>query len=495
MKLSASLIFEQLSGQAELISAGARFDELCLGRPTFYSGGNVSPGELLIDADGLLTGVSLLPEGCCIIVSDAPDGFLPASASVLCVKGTGREELLNELQRIYDIYDEWDERLHRCISSHRDMQSIIDLSSPIFENPLCFTDAAFRYTAMSDCARHGGDAADIVPQNPDEVFLCEHPEMLTDRGDLAVFRSASKNKKLLCAELRSHQQFVVGIILIENRTSLRRSDAALLAHMADYVLMLFEYTSAMRRGSTLSLVTVFVSLLEMQPVSLSELSSALSVFDWRIGDPYEVFYLKLPSPEYDYSYLTNRGREFEKLLSSSLAVAYGGDIVMIHNLSGAKEVEPTAKLHAFLRDNRLGCGRSRVFRDISELHAHYAQAVYALTCGARRYPEKLFHRFSDYCLDFMSENCLGDQKAESLLPSGLSELSEHDRRHGTQYLATLRAFCDMKYNATHTADALHIHRTTFLDRLKRIQEILDVDFDSPDERLHLLLALRLLDSK
>ena len=498
VKLSASLLFERLTEYLVLYSSGRHFGELCLGRPAFCRAGDpIGRGRLLIADGGSLPDGADVPSDCCLISVGAPPAGYKAACTVLFAPGVGAHELFNELQRLYDVYDDWDEKLRRCISTRRDMQSIIDLSSPLFENPLCFLDASFRYTATSDCARRGGDAEAIVPRRPAELFSSDCPgaETLTDRGDLLLRRCASGGKNLLCASLRSHQQFVVGIILIENHTHFRRSDAALLAHMADYVLMLFEYTSAIRRDSTLSLVTVFIRLLDRQEVTQTELTNALAVFDWRLGDTYEVFYLKLPSPEYDYNYLTSRGRELEKLLPSALAIAYGGDIVIIHDLSRAREREPAARLHAFLRARKLAYGRSRVFSDISELYSHYLQAVYALRQGTARYPEKLFHRFSDHCLDFMTENCRGTQKTESLLPGGLYELIEYDRLHGTKYCETLRVFCDAKYNATHAADALHIHRTTFLDRMKRIREFLDVDFDSPDDRLHLLLSLRMLDAE
>ncbi len=498
MKLSAALLCEELGEVLSPRKIGGGFNRLCLGRPEFIIPPSTPLSGKLCIIPAPETQIDALAESdsCLICAGEPSDGLLSGDGTVLITPSeTDIFTLFNSVQQLYDTYDDWDSKLRRCISSRRDMQSIIDVSGSVFKNPLCFIDASFRFAAMSDYARKGREGGDLVPKNAIDIFRSETPlgEVLTDRGDLIVQRCRMEDRNILSATLKSHQKFVVGILLTEHHTPLRDSDAALLAHMADYVLTLFEYNAAMKKSSTLSLVTVFVQLLDQQTVVQTDLSSALSVFDWKIGHTYEVFYLKLPAPEFDYNYLTYQGRQIEKQLPTALAIAYGGDIVVIHNITRSEDsAEQTSKLHAFLRSRNLSYGKSRMFHNISELRNHYAQAVYALSYGHAKCPAKIFHRFSDYCLEFMIEHCCGTQTPESLFPSGLAELMEHDREHGTQYYKSLYVYCEKKFNATHTADALHIHRTTLIDRMKRIRELVDVDFENPSERLHLLLTLELL---
>ena len=46
-----------------------------------------------------------------------------------------------------------------------------------------------------------------------------------------------------------------------------------------------------------------------------------------------------------------------------------------------------------------------------------------------------------------------------------------------------------------SARKLFIHRSTFLYRLERIQEIVPIDFNNEDELFYLLLSFRILDLK
>lgn len=66
---------------------------------------------------------------------------------------------------------------------------------------------------------------------------------------------------------------------------------------------------------------------------------------------------------------------------------------------------------------------------------------------------------------------------------------DHDREKGTQYFETLRTYLLNERDIPKTSQALIIHRTTLLYRLKKIQPLLDVSLDDPWQRLYLLLSL------
>lgn len=61
-----------------------------------------------------------------------------------------------------------------------------------------------------------------------------------------------------------------------------------------------------------------------------------------------------------------------------------------------------------------------------------------------------------------------------------------------ELLATLEAFLDNESAPTVTANQLHIHRNTVINRMDRIRGLLSVDLDDPDERLAVQLACRVV---
>lgn len=80
----------------------------------------------------------------------------------------------------------------------------------------------------------------------------------------------------------------------------------------------------------------------------------------------------------------------------------------------------------------------------------------------------------------------------SLLEGRLDTIVDHDRAHGTDYLATLRAHLDAAGDARLVGELLGVHPNTYRYRLRRLAEISGLDLDDPIERLitHLQLHLR-----
>ena len=69
-------------------------------------------------------------------------------------------------------------------------------------------------------------------------------------------------------------------------------------------------------------------------------------------------------------------------------------------------------------------------------------------------------------------------------------LQGYDNDYHTEFITTLRAYLQNDRNATRTAEALHIHRSTFFYRIKKIEELLDISIT--DSHLLFLYELSFL---
>ncbi|MQA85839.1 MAG: hypothetical protein GEV03_14760 [Streptosporangiales bacterium] len=76
----------------------------------------------------------------------------------------------------------------------------------------------------------------------------------------------------------------------------------------------------------------------------------------------------------------------------------------------------------------------------------------------------------------------------------LSRLLEHDQRHHTDYVITVRAFLDSMGDVRRAARSLNIHPNTFRYRLRRVAQLGGLDLDDPVERLALSLQLHHMDT-
>lgn len=152
------------------------------------------------------------------------------------------------------------------------------------------------------------------------------------------------------------------------------------------------------------------------------------------------------------------------------------------------------QLPYFLRENLFLAGISCTFYNFLNGALYAREASYALTMGQKQNGSFWLHLFSDYTLDYCMRKVTEEYPVKDLIYPGLCILETYDREHpGTDLAITLREYLRQQYNATHTADKLHIHRTTFLYRLRRIEELTGIRLENEETRLHLQLSYALQD--
>lgn len=79
----------------------------------------------------------------------------------------------------------------------------------------------------------------------------------------------------------------------------------------------------------------------------------------------------------------------------------------------------------------------------------------------------------------------------SFVRERIGAIAEHDRENGTPYLETLSAYLEEGCRSQACADRLSLHVTTLRYRLARIQELFGIDFETPESRFSVELAIRL----
>ena len=71
----------------------------------------------------------------------------------------------------------------------------------------------------------------------------------------------------------------------------------------------------------------------------------------------------------------------------------------------------------------------------------------------------------------------------------VAELRDHDSRHGTRYLATLRAWLHAQGDPVAAGAGLGVHENTVRYRLRRMAEITELPLDDPAKRLAMIVEL------
>jgi sugar diacid utilization regulator len=135
----------------------------------------------------------------------------------------------------------------------------------------------------------------------------------------------------------------------------------------------------------------------------------------------------------------------------------------------------------------LSVGISMPVYELRKLQIAYEQACFAMIAKE----EPGIRKCSDYALSFYIQLLQENEQTAHLRHPAISTLQRYDTGNHTDLLNTLNTY--LKYNCSQnlTAEALHIHLNSLKYRLRRIEELTEIDFKNSEELLYLRLSLKI----
>lgn len=231
-----------------------------------------------------------------------------------------------------------------------------------------------------------------------------------------------------------------------------------------------------------------IELLEGRFDSVNMISARLELLDRKFGKFFCIAVLRCS--ELHDSDLFNK-RQMSALrrdYPNSMSVVYRDAIVLFLNQDEPilLNEEHLAPLVEFARRNHMKVGISRPFSDILKINIHYQQTLNTLGIGEFHDPDSIVYHATELLPQYLFSNC-PYAGLEAGIHHHLFRLQDHDEQYHTEFVHTLRTFLDCDRNAARAAEQLHLHRSTFFYRVKKMEELLDVSLG--DSKLLLLYEL------
>ncbi|MEU3458008.1 helix-turn-helix domain-containing protein [Micromonospora sp. NPDC006766] len=134
-----------------------------------------------------------------------------------------------------------------------------------------------------------------------------------------------------------------------------------------------------------------------------------------------------------------------------------------------------------------------VAADLADLPRSRAEAAELLALHGSARQRSSVLRFEDLWAEVVVHRVVAAVPQDDLLVGGpLPDLVAHDRKHGTNYVATVAAWLEQQGDPNKAARQLHVHPNTLRHRMRRLAEVIQVDLDSPRTRLALQIQLAAL---
>ena len=507
MKLNVDILYDALSSSFTVRRMGSGKKELCLGRPEFYDGrsNTFQADRLYICLTEQLPSKPVLEGGAALIcVGGRPGtGYTAGHPQVCCIwltESTDLFSLFNRIQQIFDRYDAWSARMQQILTTTASMQELIDCCFPIFENPLLVMDRDFHILAYSEIIDQQERLAFMRPDTDNKYAHSLVSESLLNtaynRAQQKAFNVTDplRNVTHFSTNLYANEKFVGNLKISFILRPHRESDNALACYLARVVEKAFLFNPRLMDSCVNPLCGILRDLLNGVPIELSRKQHRFSGSMEGNFLCAKIVPSSLTSSKVTSSYIL---QHIETTFPGSNAFETDGYLVVLIDLGGenADEKVTLHTLRKLLKEMGLQAGVSCPFQNLLAVRLYFRQAVLALELGAAKDPNHCCHYFSDYKLSYMCMSSLGEFSAENLMAPGLARLVRHDAASQTNYVQTLRIYLKNNMNSSKAAQELYIHRSTFQERLQRIETILDLDLEDPGKRLYLMLMLRILEEQ
>ena len=140
MRISMQILADRLRQNYPDCQLGDMSEEMNLKRPLFYQNGtDFKKNKVYIAREADVTELLLAHHGDNLILvvgTKFCSSQKPLQGVCFFPESSNPEGLFNAVQRIFDTYDAWDERMQNLAFSERTLKTLLDASHRIFHNPI-----------------------------------------------------------------------------------------------------------------------------------------------------------------------------------------------------------------------------------------------------------------------------------------------------------------------------------------------------------------------
>lgn len=504
MKLSTSILAHKLKSKFTLQNKKALSDELHLDQVLFYCDGNEMQNHkiYICSQDQISEQDLVIPEDAVLFcIGKVRTQNTGKNGQVFqLVDDTSPFVLFNEIQRLFEYYSSWDERLYELANQEGSIQEILDESFRVFHNPVIVNSADYFVIGYSSVIDTRSELSGLV--DPDAIFEysgenrdTEQQQNLMKKRGAYFFPDYITGARSLCVNIFEHDRFAYRVTMVESLSRFEAYDGAMLEHLTKYIKMALSKQLTLQADMGYRLDRILSDIL-LNPEQDEEVTRQwFSEFGWMPEHRYFCINLKVAALDLENMTVRFICSHIENMLGNSCAFQYENNITIFVNLTrfGGGIEDAMDKIVYFLRDSFLKAGLSNEFTGFEAIHCYYRQAAVALEVGNRRAPFLWIHRFDEIALDYLLEQSKGDLPKELVCSQKILELKSFDEKHNTDYYNTLKLYVKNHLNAVQTAKQLYIHRSTFLYRMEKIKELIHLNLDDYDTLLYVMMSFRMME--
>ena len=402
-------------------------------------------------------------------------------------------DVLNEIQGIFDFFNEIDAELLHEIVSERKLQDILDKCTLFFNNPVYIFDSAFRMIAYSSdfTDPEWTDPKATGYLRPEVINLLKKQDIL---GQDAHLVKAESIPPFLSVSIHDNDGKIGTVGVRQVTSKINENQLSLLQHIAQVLTAAVQKEHYVRYVKASQMNRFMFDILNGTAYDSNLIVHYLSNLGWKINDNYYVFKI-IPDPKDIHGGSVKfSGEMIKNMFTGSILLELQDELALVVNTQFCRDTlkDAFSSLNDFLSRRNFVCGASSLFRDFSWFYEQYRLAQTAIDIGCLMDPENKLFLYDNYVMPHMISMCDQIFNVKMICHQEAIVLHEYDKVNSNNYFYCLYLYLVNERSLLSTSKKLNIHRSTLIYRLNKISEIINIDLDDQQTRMHMIYSYDIL---
>lgn len=419
-------------------------------------------------------------------------------------------ELYNRVHEHLHRFRVWDTELQRIVDTNAGLQTFLEQAYKQLHATILLVNSGYKKIAAVYDPDISDPTADELRENGyqsfDTIQSIHHQQTVKcgENLEYAEYISDLSHNYTIVRLIHYKGELVARLCVILNGPEPDPCASDFNALLARYVAEYMLSDQHADYGGNAQFGALAADLIECRIANEEELQQRLKQIKLATRRYYHVMLISFPldadhRQSIPWNYIIN---QLEHLFPFSNITTYKGEILLL--------------IRKMKRRSRLSFNTEAVFKLLESYNGYacvgnaseflmslppvYHQTHEALRIGSKMDPKKRIYYYEDYSIYHIIEMAaessmqkLGSRNLVHLCNNELVGLLLYDKKHNTNLVEVLQAYLVHERNTTEAAKALFIHRNTMLNKIHKIEEVIDSSLEDPMLRERLLFSCRVIE--
>lgn len=402
-------------------------------------------------------------------------------ADIIFIQNQDRESVLNRLLDIFEFFNQWESALWE-LSSRGSVQQVLDKGEEVLKNPMILAAQDGSVLAMtSKYVSQDLNENWVICRNtrrvPMHVFgmpLYTAQRQKTEFKEIPQILYLPNHKKTMGCVFVDAGNELAFLSLWEHETLVSTGHLQVMKVLCDVLLaMLRGHAHSMELRGRTSILFDLLSGIRIQDELLQKL-------EIKCEKPWCILTVQNVSRATEVS----RKSLVQSMILTGIAcipVIFETHVVCLTAENRVKDI--INRIFGREEWKYYTVVASMPFEELSDIRVRYQQNLY---CEEENKNLPGFYDAKTTALSFVFSKFPEDSKR--MVHPAVAWLKKYDRENSTDLYRTLYYYLYFEKSIQKGAEAIHIHRNSFLYRIKKIQDMCGLDFEDAEERNFLLVS-------